>query len=244
VKHAKPPRRGGKSDVIDIPNAPVIPILYEDRSVLAIDKPAGWLLAPADWDKTSRNLHRELLLSIQAGDHWARSRHIRFVRHVHRLDADTSGVLLLAKSHGALSALSRLFEARGVKKKYVALVQGVPKVKEWTCRLSLGPQPGYPGQVRVDLARGNPAETQFRVLESRAGQTLIEAVPVTGRTHQIRVHLAAAGHPIVGDPLYGKTSPGEKQPFFALRAIELSYTDPFQNRPVRIVAPPPSWSSP
>jgi 23S rRNA pseudouridine1911/1915/1917 synthase len=225
-----------KPDCIELPGGVLLPILYEDRSVLAIDKPAGWMLAPAHWDKTARNLQRALMLSIHAGEHWARARNLRYLRHVHRLDAETSGVLLLAKSPGALRALSRLFETREVKKKYIALVRGVPKLKRWTCRSSLAPEPGTAGRIRVDPIHGQPAETHFLVLETRAHEALIEAVPVTGRTHQIRVHLAASGHPVVGDALYGPKRIGEKESPLALRAIELCYIDPFQKRQVRIVA--------
>ncbi len=226
-----------KPDSIELPGGLLVPILYEDRCALAIDKPAGWMLAPPDWDKTSRNLPRELMLSIQARDHWARARNLRYLRHVHRLDAETSGVLLLAKSPGALRALSALFETREVKKKYVALVHGVPKFKQWTCRSSIAPEPGTAGRMRVDHVRGKPAETHFLVLESRSRHALIEAMPVTGRTHQIRVHLAEAGHPVVGDPLYGPVRIGDKEQPLALRAVELSYIDPFLKRTVRIVAP-------
>src|SRR3981081_814023 len=90
----------------------VIPILYEDRSVLAVDKPAGWLLAPDSWDQTGRNLQLALQSSLNAGGFWARSRNLKYLRFIHRLDAETSGVLLLAKSPGALSAYSGLFEER------------------------------------------------------------------------------------------------------------------------------------
>ena len=77
---------------IELPDGTVIPILYEDRAVFAIDKPGGWLLAPESWDRTSRNLHLALMSAIHAGDYWARSRQLKFLRFVHRLDADTSGV--------------------------------------------------------------------------------------------------------------------------------------------------------
>jgi 23S rRNA pseudouridine1911/1915/1917 synthase len=226
-----------KPDCIELPGGVLVPILYEDRCALAIDKPAGWMLAPTDWDKTGRNLPRELMLSIHAGEHWARARNLRYLRHVHRLDAETSGVLLLAKSPGALRALSLLFETREVKKKYLALVHGAPKVKDWTCRSSLAPEPGTVGRMRVDNVNGKPAETQFLVLEIRPPGALVEAVPVTGRTHQIRVHLAAGGHPVVGDAIYGRKKISEKEEPLALRAVELCYIDPFQKRQVRIIAP-------
>jgi RluA family pseudouridine synthase len=217
---------------IELPDGTSVPILYEDRSVLAIDKPAGWILAPAEWDKTSRNLQRELILSLTMGEYWARSRNLKYIRFVHRLDAETSGVLLLAKSAGALSALSELFETRLVRKKYLAVVRGNPKETTWVSRLSISQEPGSKGQMRVDERNGKDAQTEFHVLRRGEGRALVEAIPTTGRTHQIRVHLAAAGHPVLGDLLYG--GPGGEM---ALRAIELSYADPFQKRPVRITAP-------
>ncbi len=216
---------------IELFDGTCVPILYEDRSVLAIDKPAGWLLVPETWKNTSRNLQRELMISLGAGEYWARSRNLKYIRFVHRLDAETSGVLLLARSAGALSALSQLFETRLVHKTYLAVVDGIPKVTAWECRLKISQEPGAKGQMRVDEKNGKEAQTAFRVLERREGRALIQAMPLTGRTHQIRVHLAAAGHPVLGDSLYG--GPGRD---FALRAVELSYIDPFQKRPVRVTA--------
>jgi RluA family pseudouridine synthase len=220
-----------KPGQIELFDGTCIPILYEDRSVLGIDKPAGWMLAPEHWKNTSRNLQRELMLSLGAGEYWARSRNLKYIRFVHRLDAETSGVLLLAKSAGALSALSELFETRLVRKKYLAVVEGIPKETAWECRLKISQEPGAKGQMRVDERDGKEAQTAFRVLECREGKALIEAMPATGRTHQIRVHLAAAGHPVLGDVLYGGR--GRE---FALRAVELSYTDPFLKRLVRVTA--------
>jgi 23S rRNA-/tRNA-specific pseudouridylate synthase len=95
-----------KPNRIELPGVEPIPILYEDRSVIAIDKPGGWMLVPFSWQKTSRNLQTALASSIAAGDFWARSRNLKQLRFVHRLDAETSGVLLLAKSQGALRAYS------------------------------------------------------------------------------------------------------------------------------------------
>ena len=192
-----------KPNCIELPGCEPIPILHEDRSVLAIDKPRGWLLVPVSWQKTARNLQAALNSSIAARDFWARSRGIKFLRYVHRLDADTSGVLLFAKSHGAVETFSDLFESRRMEKAYLAVVSGEPKQTEWTCRLKLAPDPKHIGRMKVD-ARGKPAETHFRALQKKGKFTLVEAKPVTGRTHQIRVHLAEAALPIVGDELYGK----------------------------------------
>jgi len=261
--------------------------------VLAVDKPRGWMLVPVSWQKTARNLQAALNSSIAARDFWARSRGIQFLRYVHRLDADTSGVLLFAKSQGAIKTFSDLFESRRMEKTYLAVVAGEPKETEWACHLKLAPDPRRIGRTKVD-SQGKPAETHFRVLQSlpetevfgvrqpvgalksgdvspqsKAGVaklTLVEARPVTGRTHQIRVHLAESGFPIVGDELYGKplaldigrarlphrqaeqqlgvarllgaASAGRVKSFpLGLRALRLAYADPFTRRRVDIRAP-------
>jgi RluA family pseudouridine synthase len=227
----------------------VIPILFEDRSVLALDKPAGWMLAPDSWDQTGRNLQLALQSSLNAGDFWAHSRNLKYLRFIHRLDAETTGITLFAKSPGALRAFSELFETRRVEKVYLAVVHGVPKQTSWTCRLAVVADAAIKGRMKTvgsDQAAGhrhpaNPArdaETHFRVLETLAGSALIEVRPTTGRTHQIRVHLAAAGHPVCGDPLYGpdKAAISKGRQRLALRAAKLSYRDPFQNRMIRIEA--------
>jgi RluA family pseudouridine synthase len=171
--------------------------------------------------------------SIAAKDFWARSRNLKFLRFVHRIDADTTGILLFAKSLGAVSTFGDLFESRKMEKRYLAVAHGVPKQTEWTCRQKLGPDAEQWGKMRVDPRNGKEAETVFRVLQVVGNSTLIEARPYTGRTHQIRVHLADSGHPIVGDEMYG--SPARKE--MALRAIGLEYQDPFTKRRVQIRAP-------
>jgi RluA family pseudouridine synthase len=222
-----------KPDFIELPTGETIPILYEDRSVLAIDKPRGWMLVPASWQKTNRNLQMALTSSIAAKDFWARSRNLKFLRFVHRLDADTTGILLFGKSLGAVSTFGDLFESRKMEKTYLAVAHGAPKETEWTCRLKLGPHPEQLGKMIVDPRGGKEAETTFRVLQVVGNTALIEARPFTGRTHQIRVHLAASGHTIVGDELYGSTARKD----LGLRAIGLEYTDPFTRRQVNIRAP-------
>ncbi len=225
-----------KTTHIELAGVEPIPILYEDRSVLAIDKPRGWMLVPFSWQKTARNLQAALVSSMAAGDYWARSRGLKFLRCAHRLDADTTGVLLFAKSMGGLDAYGNLFESRRMEKTYLAVVQGLPRQREWTCRLKLAQDPAQIGRMKADESRGKEAETHFSVVQTRDTLTLVEAHPLTGRTHQIRVHLAEAGLPIVGDDLYG-SRPAKGGPGFGLRAVELAYTDPFTRRRVEIRAP-------
>ncbi len=218
---------------IELPNGTLFPILYEDHAVLGIDKPAGWMCAPPSWQKTGRNLQAAIESSVNHRDYWARSRNIRFLRFVHRLDADTSGVLLLAKSAGSLEALSGLFQSREVEKVYLVAVEGEVEADEWTCEAPIGPTKGRKGVMCVDPSGGD-AVTQFRTLQREKGKSLVEARPLTGRTHQIRVHLKEAGHPVLQDPIYGMAE--AKKQSLALRATKVVYRDPFRRKQVCVKA--------
>ena len=223
-----------KTNFIELPFCEPISILYEDRSVLAIDKPRGWLLVPVNWQNTNRNLQAAINSSISAGDWWAKSRNLKFLRYVHRLDTDTSGVMLFAKSMGAVEAFGDVFESRQMDKTYLAIVEGVPRETEWACRLPLAPDPRQIGRMIVDTQEGKECETRFRLLQKKERISLVEARPLTGRTHQIRVHLAQSGCPIVSDELYGKV---DNRMQLGLRAIKLGYLDPFTRRRVEVRAP-------
>lgn len=203
---------------------------------MAIDKPSGWILAPSHWSNTDRNLQREVELAIAVREHWAKIRNLKFLRFVHRLDGETTGVLLGVKSQGAMKNYSALFESRQVEKKYLAVVTGIPKHKKWVCDLPIGQVPNTKGRMRIDRKDGKEAETAFELLETRGDRSLIAAWPLTGRTHQIRIHLKQDGLSIVGDPIYGSV-PGAKGEEMGLRSVELKYLDPFQHRPIQIFAP-------
>src|SRR5580704_8674183 len=174
------------------------------------------MLVPHTWQRTSRNLQAAIDSSIVGGDYWAKSRNLKFLRYVHRLDADTSGVLLFAKSMGGLDSLGEMFETRRMEKTYYAVTAMEPREMEWTCQLPLAPDPNRIGRMLVNEQEGKKAETHFRVLEKISGLTLVEARPVTGRTHQIRIHMAESGCPIVSDDLYGRQT-GQLE--FGLRAV-------------------------
>lgn len=219
-----------KPNYIELDRDYRIPILYEDRSVLAIDKPPGWMLIPLSWQKTGRNLQAAIMSSIAAGHFWARSRNLKFLKYIHRLDAETSGILLFAKSQNAVHTYGDLFETRQMEKIYLAITDKAPKQPAWSVRLNLGPHPKQIGRIIPDQ-NGKPSETEFRVVASAHSKHLIEARPYTGRTHQIRVHLAESDCPIIGDELYGEAADE-----MALRAVGLAYRDPFTRKPVIIRA--------
>ncbi|RPF71989.1 RluA family pseudouridine synthase [Aurantiacibacter spongiae] len=164
-------------------------------AALVLNKPPG--LATQGGTRTNR--HVDGLLDAYAGEDDSRP------RLVHRLDKDTSGVLLIARTPGSAAFFSKRFSGRSARKIYWALVVGVPDVHEGTIDAPLAKQPGSGGEkMHVDMEGGQPARTVYRVVE-RAGNAAawVELQPFTGRTHQLRVHLAAIGHPIVGDGKYG-----------------------------------------
>lgn len=211
---------------------------------MAIDKPAGWLLVPHSWDRTPRNLQAAISAALRAQSYWAKSRNLRFLRHVHRLDGDTTGILLLSKSLGGVNSYGALFESRKMSKTYLAVVHGRPRQSDWICQARLGRDSAQIGRMKIDARHGKESETHFRLLHSLGDCSLVEARPGTGRTHQIRLHLLEAGLPIVGDDLYGPEAGRRKPPLkhrrrypMGLRAVELKYFDPFLRKEVRIEAP-------
>jgi RluA family pseudouridine synthase len=230
-----------------------IPILYSDDSLLVVDKPAGMLSIPDHWDPDA-----PVASSALAKD-WGKL----FV--VHRLDKDTSGVLIYARDAEAHKALSAAFEARSVKKVYQALVHGSPAWEETSCELALKPDGDRLHRTIADAHKGKSSVTYFRVIERYAGAkapgfvsgvALVEARPGTGRTHQIRVHLAALGHPCLCDPLYGdgkplllsklkkrwKGDPLGERPLLsraALHALSAEFAHPVSGAILKLEAPMP-----
>ena len=182
-----------------------IPILFEDEFLLVLDKPAGLLTSPDRYDPTRPNLMKLLHAAIAQQKPWAQQRHLQYLSNAHRLDFETSGIILLAKSKPVLVALADLFGSEKPLKQYVALASGVPPAGEFEVDAPLAPHPLKLGLMRVDPKHGKKSRTKFEVLEDfpRFGYALLKARPLTGRTHQIRAHAAHVGLKIVGDSLYG-----------------------------------------
>ena len=169
-------------------------VIRQDRAAIVLNKPPG--LATQGGTGTSRHVDR--LLDAYAGEDEPRP------RLVHRLDKDTSGVLLIARTPGSAAFFSKRFSGRSAKKIYWALVVGVPEVREGVIEAPLAKQPGTGGEKMHVDEEGQPAKTRYRVVDSAGKKaSWLELEPLTGRTHQLRVHCAAMGNPIVGDGKYG-----------------------------------------
>jgi RluA family pseudouridine synthase len=165
-------------------------ILHRDDSILAVGKPAGLSVLPEGWDKSAPYLVK--MLEEDFAKVWV----------VHRIDKSTSGVVLFALTAEAHRALNIQFEKHEVGKVYHALINGVPKWEEKTAKFPLRVNVGHKHRTAVDNRSGVRSETRFRLLERYQAGALVEASPVTGRTHQIRVHAYAMGYPLLGDILY------------------------------------------
>lgn len=180
-----------------------IPILFEDEHLLAVDKPARLLSSPDRYDPARPNLMRLLHQAIAKGVPWARERNLTYLANAHRLDFETTGIMLLARTKPALVALAAQFGSEKPRKEYVALVRGGPKTEAFEVSAKLAPDPLRPGQMRVDEKGGKRSVTQCAVAERFHGYTLLRCRPLTGRTHQIRVHLRWRRLPLMGDLIYG-----------------------------------------
>jgi 23S rRNA pseudouridine1911/1915/1917 synthase len=180
-----------------------IPVLFEDEHLLALDKPAGLLTSPDRYDPNRPNLMKLLHAGIERGAPWAKIRSLSYLMNAHRLDFETSGVILLARSKPVLVELANLFGTGKPSKTYAALVHGVPAKPAFEIDAKLAPHPAKVGMMRVDEKNGKQSRTKFEVIEQFKAHALMKCMPLTGRTHQIRVHLRKAGLVIAGDTLYG-----------------------------------------
>lgn len=185
-----------------LPEEMALKIVYEDSDLLVIDKPAGLVVHPGA-GHSSHTLVNALLAHCPdlAGIKGSLRPGI-----VHRLDKDTSGLMMVAKNDLAQASLSSQLKARSVVKKYLALVSGHLSPQQGAIEAPIGRDPSHRQRMAV-VSKGREARTLYRVMKYLGDYTLVEVTPETGRTHQIRVHLSAIGHPVVGDSIYGKRSP-------------------------------------
>jgi len=218
-----------------VPEAIPLTIIYQDGDIIVLDKPAGLTLHPAS-GHPSGTLVNALLAACPDLRGIAGTLRPGIV---HRLDKDTSGLMVVAKNDRAQRALQRQLKDRDVRKTYLALVRGVPAPREGTIAAPIGRHPKNRKKMAV-VADGREATTRYRVREEIAGgqYSLLEVEPVTGRTHQIRVHLAAVGHPVVGDATYGRPSAAVGRQF--LHAHKLAFGMPLGGRTVEFESPLPA----
>ena len=239
----KPSHRLKETDQLqlDLPAEPTTPpspqplslnIVYEDDHLLAVDKHAGLTTHPAPGHETG-TLTNALL------DYLPDITHVGDPARpgiVHRLDKDTSGLLLVAKTQPAHRDLSAQFKKRTITKTYLSLVHGAATPSEGVIQAPVGRHFTRRKEMAV-VEGGREAETPYKTVESYVGYTLLSVTPRTGRTHQIRVHMAAIGHPVVGDATYGKRHPRLRRHF--LHAASLRFRHPYSGEDMDLNAPLP-----
>jgi 23S rRNA pseudouridine1911/1915/1917 synthase len=228
VRLVEPPVQEIEDQAEEIP----LEILFEDDDLLVLNKAAGLVVHPGAGNQThtlvNALLHHCASLSGIGGK--------QRPGIVHRLDKETSGCLVVAKNDAAHSALARQFAEREVNKTYLALVAGIPKRSRGIIEAPIGRHPVHRKKMHIDLRRGRAARTEYRVLQSGGGISLVECALHSGRTHQIRVHLHHLGHPVIGDSLYGKRSEAPRQ---MLHAWKLGFTHPRTKERLCFEAPLP-----
>ena len=205
-------------------------IAYQDDHVLVVDKPAGVVVHPSAGHGSGTLVHG-LLAHGAAGGETGRP------GIVHRLDRDTSGLLVVARSEEAHERLKRLVRQRGLERVYLALVRGRPRSRTGRIEAPIGRDRRDPTRQSLDTDRPRDAVTNFELIELRDEYALLRVKLETGRTHQIRVHLAAIGLPVVGDAVYGAPDPALGRQF--LHATRLVFTHPFSAARIDVESPLP-----
>ena len=231
---------GGEQIEVEVPAARElvaeqidVPVVWEDEHLLVVDKPAGLVVHPAGGTRTGTLVHGLLELGAEGGEDEDRP------GIVHRLDKDTSGLLVVARSGEAHERLQDLIRARQVERRYLALVAGAPRSRTGRIEAPIGRDRKDRSRHSLDTATPRDATTWFELLEQLRGHALLEVRLETGRTHQIRVHLEAVGLPIAGDPVYGDAGAlGLERQF--LHAHRLRFTHPFTGEEVDVASPLPA----
>jgi 23S rRNA pseudouridine1911/1915/1917 synthase len=229
--------------VLDLAPSPDIPlhIVYEDDDLLIVDKPFGLVVHPSAGHHDGDTLVNALLARA-GGEDYGGIAGVARPGIVHRLDRDTSGLLMVAKHDTAQTSLMAQLKARRVRKTYLALVLGSVNAAVGRIEAPIGRDPKHRTRMAV-VPDGRPSTTGYRVRERFVGWTLLELDLVTGRTHQIRVHLDAIGHPVAGDPVYGtgtsRRGPEDLGRLF-LHAWRLELASPSDGHLIRTEAPLPA----
>jgi 23S rRNA pseudouridine1911/1915/1917 synthase len=206
-------------------------IAYEDEHLLVVDKAAGVVVHPAKGHR--EDTLSQLLAASAAGGDPERA------GIVHRLDRDTSGLLVVARSEQAHAALQKALSRREIEREYIALVQGRPPARSGTIEAPIGRDARVRTRMAVGGAHAREARTHFRLDRALAEHSLLRLTLDTGRTHQIRVHLRAIGHPIAGDPEYGAPGAlGLARQF--LHATRLAFAHPLGGQPIEVRSPLPA----
>jgi 23S rRNA pseudouridine1911/1915/1917 synthase len=209
-----------------LPEAIPVKVIYEDECLLVVDKPAGMVVHPGAGNKKGTLVHALLGRGGAAHDAPPLSDAGGKDRPgiVHSLDKDASGVMVIAKTNVCHRALASQFESRTVSKVYTALVRGSMEFEQGHVSAPIGRHPRHRQKMAVsERETAKPAETRYRVIKRYPYSTLLEVKTLTGRTHQIRVHMAHLGHPLVGDEIYGTRKAGER---LALHASKIEFTHP------------------
>jgi RluA family pseudouridine synthase len=183
---------------------PLFTVVYEDERIIAVNKASGVSVGGDRWDDSRERLDTLLAATLPAQGAIPSGRRLFTV---HRIDRDTSGLVVFAKDAETHRLLSQVFEGRRAAKRYIAVVQGRPPWKETSCDLPLVPNGNKLHLTIIDKYHGKKSLTRFRLLCGAGNYSVLEVLPETGRTHQIRVHAASLGHPVVCDPLYGTDQP-------------------------------------
>jgi 23S rRNA pseudouridine1911/1915/1917 synthase len=233
---------GGEQVELDVPDrraAELEPeeldlrIAYEDEHLLVVDKPAGVVVHPSAGHRSGTLVHGLLAHAISGGGEAERP------GIVHRLDRDTSGLLVVARSDEAHRRLQRLLRKRGIEREYLALVRGRPRSQHGRIEGAIGRDRTDPTRISLDTATPREAVTNFDVLELLPGHALLRVRLETGRTHQIRVHLAAIDLPVAGDSVYGVPRDlGLERQF--LHSSRLAFDHPFTGKGVEAESPLPA----
>jgi 23S rRNA pseudouridine1911/1915/1917 synthase len=216
------------------PEAIPLDVLYEDEQVVVINKPAGMVVHPA-FGHDSGTLVNAVL---SRWPHIANFTETSRAGIVHRLDKETSGVIVVAKTALALASLRKQFKDREVHKKYLALVEGTPNTPDGVINAPIGRDPHQRKRMAV-VRDGRESVTEFHVLQSYAENSLLEVLPQTGRTHQIRVHMAFIGNPVVGDTVYGFRKQKIKMKRHFLHAAAITFKLPANDELITVEAPLP-----